>query len=232
MSPDSQRRPESAGSATRASTADPPSRPGGDTAGDVGAPTRSSATPAGDARGQMTLDFTAGVVIFLMVIAAVFMFVPGTLNPFTQSGQDDLVTVNRVGDDLSERLLGNATSPYVLNRTCTVAFFNDNSPSYCRFEGTTVQERVGVQDRKYVNVSLRGNVTSDSTETEELLCWDEDSNPNPARLLERDDSNCDPSDELLAVGGTAPRNSSGSSVTARRIVSFNETDVSLVVEMW
>jgi len=179
-------------------------------------------------RGQTTFDFTVGVSIFLLVVVSIFVFVPGTLEPFSEGGQEDIVTTNRVADSLSEGLLGDPGQPHVLNTTCTVEFFRGNSPGYCRYDGNNLTERIGVENRAFVNVSLRSNTTgSDGTD---VLCWDEDDGPTP-RFVERDDGTCDGGEVVTAVGPTPPRGS-GTAVTARRIVQINGTDATLLVEVW
>lgn len=174
-------------------------------------------------RAQTTLDFTVGVTVFLLVVATVFMFVPGLLQPFASGGQEDLVTANRVADNLAENALGDPSTPYVLNTTCTEAFFDDREVTGCQYDGATLEERVGVLDRQFVNVSLRGNVSApDARQTDEVLCWDE---PN-----QQFDEDCS-GGESLAIGDPvdeAPQ----SSVSARRIVELDGRDVSLVVEVW
>lgn len=182
-------------------------------------------------RGQTTLDFTIGISVFLLVLIAVFLFVPGAIEPFTQGGQDRIVTANRVGDQLSEGSLGDPSSPHVLNTTCTIEFFEDNAPAGCRYEGTTLESRLGVQERTFVNVTLEGNLSDDGPYGDrELLCWS-----TGGALIERSDGTCG---TTFAIGDTPPERS-GTSVTARRVVSINEsagsdhrTDAALIVEVW
>lgn len=180
-------------------------------------------------RGQTTLDYTVGVTIFLLVLSTVFLFIPGTLQPFMKGGQEDIVAVNRVADSLAEDLLGDPGTPYLLDRECTVEFFEGNNPGQCRHSGSSLTERVGVKDRQYVNVTLKGNVTGSDTDPTELLCWD----GGNEELVEADDGACgDSNDVVLAEGPTPPQRSTGSAVTARRVVTVDGTDVSLIVKMW
>lgn len=185
--------------------------------------------PADGARGQTTLDFTVGVSIFLLVLISIFLFIPGTLEPFTQGSQEEIVTVNRVADQLSEGQLGNPATPHILNTTCTVAFFKGvtPAPNGCHFTGQNLTARVGVKPRQNVNVSIEGNVTETSSDGATLLCWHKQ--PGPNKLIERDEpASCD---TLLATGPTPPENS-GTSVTSRRVVTINGTNTRLIVEMW
>ena len=171
-------------------------------------------------RGQTSLDFAVGVSVFLLALIAVFTFVPGTLGPFTGGGQEDIVAGNRVAASLSEGLLGDPAQPHSLNRTCTVAFFQDSAPAYCNFEGGTLAERVGLGDDKQVNVTLRSNLTSDG-DAGDVLCW------SGSAIVERD--NCG-GGTPFTIGDTPP--DSGTSVSARRIVDIEGIDATMLVELW
>jgi hypothetical protein len=179
-------------------------------------------------RGQTTLDFTIGVTIFVVVLAGVFLFVPGTLEPFEEGGQEDIVTVNRVGDQLTEHLLATPTEPYILDEECAVTFFEDppSSPSECEYSGGSLQTRIGHGDFQFVNVSIRGSVSGSSNV--EQLCYDS-ANPDGSRLESGSDCG-EPADTRLTVGS----NPAGvqSSVTARRVVELDGQEVFLVVKLW
>ena len=176
--------------------------------------------------------------VFLIVLIAVLLFIPGTLEPFTKGAQDNIVTSNRIADALSEGLLGDPSSPHIVNGTCTIEFFEntDGEPlDGCRFTGESLEERVGVKDRQLVNVTLQGNLSSDGGK-EDVLCWDERTD-DPNLLVEQgnDSYGCD---TRFAVGSTPP-NRADATVTARRVVSMNRSagsddkvDVALVVEVW
>lgn len=191
---------------------------------------RSDRTASRDsARGQTTLDFTIGVVIFLVVLAGVFIFVPGTLQPFEEGGQEDLVTVNRVADQLAEQSLGEPTTPHVLSDDCTVAFFNTSvtPPAECGYDdGATLSERIGLGDRQFVNITIREGET-DGSGSSDPLCWN-GSEPPGERLDAADD--CDGDTTTLAIGSTPVEGQS--TVTARRVVELDGQDVFLVVVLW
>jgi hypothetical protein len=180
---------------------------------------------AGRARGQTTFDFAIGVSIFLLALTAVILFIPGTLGPFTQGGQEDIGAANRMAASLSGGLLGDPARPYTLNETCTDRFFRNATSGSCRFQGATLNERVGADAHQKVNVTIRSNLSSDA-DGSDILCWDGNAND----LVEIDD-NCDSAYTELKIGNTPPT-SSGTSVTARRIVQMEGTQVSLVVEVW
>ncbi len=192
-------------------------------------------------RGQTTLDFATGMSVFLIILISVLLFIPGSLEPFTKGAQDNIVTSNRVGDQLSEGLLGDPANPHVLNTSCSIEFFQGTTPAHggCRYTGSTLQERIGVQDRRLVNVTLRGNLSSHGG-AEDVLCWD-NNGTYPGRLVEQSNASSNPAKTChttFAVGKTPP-NRADATVTARRVVSVNRSaesaekvDVALIVEVW
>ncbi|WP_247008597.1 DUF7287 family protein [Halorientalis litorea] len=188
----------------------------------------SSARTGRRTRAQTTLDFAVGVSIFLLALTSVLLFIPGTISPFVEGGQEEIVTANRVADSLSEGLLGDPKTPHVVNTTCTVKFFEDTSPGYCGFTGNNLTERIGVRNTQLANVSIESNLTNDA-DGGNVLCWDEDS--SPPEFVEKDSGDCDSSETRTAIG-PAPPQRSGTTVTARRVVELNDTDATLVVEMW
>lgn len=109
-------------------------------------------------RGQTTLDFAFGVGLFILVVAFVFAFVPSMLDPFSGTGQSERVIADRLASQLSEGMLVTTPAhPYILDTTCTNAFFDDTSPSQCRFDGATLHERLGLSERYQVQVTLTQN---------------------------------------------------------------------------
>ncbi|MFC7226275.1 hypothetical protein N0B31_02585 [Salinirubellus salinus] len=75
-------------------------------------------------RGQTTLDFAVGVSIFLVVVAFVVGFVPTMLEPFDGGTQEETAASDRLADQLvTDLLVADADTPYVLDRGCVVAFF-------------------------------------------------------------------------------------------------------------
>jgi hypothetical protein len=172
-------------------------------------------------RGQTTLDFAIGISVFLLVMLYIFLFMPGLLQPFVSGPQEETVAANRVADHMATGMLADPRTPYVLNRTCTIAFFEDTSPSACTYSGSTVTDRIGVDGRQHVNVTLRGNVTgSDGADT---ICWDDSAN----ELVEVGDSGCS---TKFTVGPAAAV--AGTTVNARRVVTVDTQKLTLIVEMW
>lgn len=173
-------------------------------------------------RAQTTLDFLFGVGIFALVLAFAFMFVPGMIQPFTQSTGPETVGANRAADTLSEGMLGDASTPYLLNTTCTVGFFNASVPSGCDYSGTTARDRLAISQIQWVNVTLRGAITGSQYHQ---LCW------NGSALAETGTSACSAGDVRLATGNPIPEGTLPS-VTARRVVSVEGTTAVLRVVVW
>ncbi|MFC7138957.1 hypothetical protein ACFQMA_03780 [Halosimplex aquaticum] len=155
--------------------------------------------------------------VFLLALTFAMAFVPGMLEPFSDSGQSETPAVNRVADDLTQRSLGNASAPYVLDGECTRAFF-DESFTACGFDGDPIQERVGVVDRTPVNVTIRGDVGSSK---DAILCWDGSS------LVEQS-AGCG----TVLTDGSNPAGSGGKTVSAQRVALLDGRDVTVEVVMW
>lgn len=177
-------------------------------------------TPTGAERGQTTLDFATGISIFLLSLAFVLVFVPGMLQPFTGGTQDETPASNRVADDLSQRLLGNASEPYALDSECTRALFESSVPARCEFDGSTLEERVGVVDYAHVNVTIRGDIDRDNTE--DIVCAD-----GSGGFAERG-GGC----ATLLTRGPNPETTGGKTVSARRVALLDGHDVTIEVVMW
>lgn len=177
---------------------------------------------AGADRGQSTLDFALGASLFLLALIGVLVFVSGTMQPFNEGSRENIGVADRVADSLSEGLLAEPRTPHVLNATCTVAFFDDNSPSHCRHSGTNVTERVGVKHWKLVNVTMQADV--EGGPDEETLCWD----GTDERVVEQASTDCD----TVFTAGPNPPGSASDTVTARRVVTINGTDTTMRVEVW
>lgn len=172
-----------------------------------------------------------GVVIFLAVILFIFAFVPGILEPFNISGEQDTVLSERIASQLSQGALGDPATPYVLESSCTVAFFadGDSPPSRCHFEGDDLHERVDVERYRNVNVSIEAEFGSGT----EIACWDADSTNQ--ELVGQSDGDCSPggasADQRLAIGDDRPISRSAT-ITSRRIVSLHQRNVTMEVVVW
>jgi len=178
--------------------------------------------PGGSAdRGQSTLDFALGASLFLLALIGVLVFVSGTMQPFNEGSRENIGVADRVADSLSEGLLAEQGTPHVLNATCTVEFFDDNSPSHCRHSGTNLTERVGIKHWKLVNVTMQANMTGGPEE--ETLCWSSSDS-----LVEQAAGTCN----TVFTAGTRTPGSASDTVTARRVVTINGTDTTMRVEVW
>lgn len=80
-------------------------------------------TNATEGRGQTTLDFAFGVSVFLLAAIFVLTFVPGMLEPFEESTQEEISAADRIATDLVEETLASPGRPHLLDRECTVIFF-------------------------------------------------------------------------------------------------------------
>ena len=167
-----------------------------------------------DGRGQTTLDFALGVTIFLLTIVFVFSFVPGMLEPFTASTQEETAASDRLADQLAkEMLVADPSEPYRLDRECTVIFFESREDGFdpagddqenvdgdgvfgepfgtaqysgsCNFEDVPLEERLGLVTSSGLSPDVRVRLVRDMT-TGEADDPDDDGN---------DQNDGDPDDE-------------------------------------
>lgn len=96
-------------------------------------------------RAQTTMDFAAGISIFLVTVAFAFTFLPGVVTPFTDTDVGEPVTANRVADHLATDRLGSPNTPYVLDDDRTAAFFADDA---------ALGDRLALQPYQSVNVTI------------------------------------------------------------------------------
>lgn len=172
-------------------------------------------------RAQTTLDFAIGISVFLAVIITIFSFAPGILTPFTVTGQSDAVTVDRTADYLVQDGLGNPEEPYKLDRGCTIAFFDRNADEYpddpfaddCRYENATLNDQLGFQEYRTVNITVLGNTSKNGQEQDQLY-WD-----NSTRMLTEIASG----NTTLAIGDDVETRRA--TTTATRVVTLNGQDV-------
>lgn len=182
-------------------------------------------------RGQTTIDFTLGVVIFVVAILFAFTFVPGILSPFELSGSEDPALSDRIADSLVEGTLGSPAQPHALDRYCTVEFFDDSrndSPPECAYSGGTAEQRLGLDDTQGVNVTLTADL--DGSGGASLLCWQSEDAASGAELAEA--GSCAGSDAVTLATGGDPPSDTASTVTARRVVSVHGRTVTMEVVVW
>lgn len=174
------------------------------------------------ARGQTTLDFAVGMSVFLLTTVAVVAFVPGMLEPFQTGPQESTVVADRVATQLVEAMLVEDGQHYVLNGTCTLAFFDSSrDDTGCGFDNDQpVGDRLAVSNSN-LNVSIHYDYGSDGSS--ELTCWDEAND----RLVGCTDA---AADWQLAANRAPP--DTGSVVVARRVADFDGKAVEVFVRVW
>ncbi|MGQ4554658.1 DUF7287 family protein [Halobellus sp. GM3] len=111
-------------------------------------------------RAQTTIDFAIGIGLFLLVVALVVAFVPTIFTPFQST--EGPQTADRIATSLSTDRLGDPTEPYVLNATCTAAFFEQlngggDTLIDCQFDTTadSTSAMFSTGPTRDVNVSVR-----------------------------------------------------------------------------
>lgn len=182
-------------------------------------------------RAQTTLDFAIGMSIFLITVAFVLSFSTGITKPFADSDQDHTVIADRVADAVSGGLLGDPETASVVDDDCTVAFFGGPDPGYCNFDpSNSLGERVGTVGipagtEPELNVTFEGNLTNDA-DGADPLCWDDAKD----LVVEEDNSAC--TSTLVFKTGSDPPQARGSVVVARRLVSINGKDATILVRVW
>ncbi|WP_415087843.1 hypothetical protein [Natronomonas sp.] len=164
--------------------------------------------------------------VFLLTIAFVFTFIPSLTAPFIDGNQEQTAVADRVASHLVEGSLADPNDPYVLNVTCTTAFFADNTaPAGCSYDVDGFQNRIGVSNRADVNVTLAR--VDAATRDKTLLC-----DTGDGTVVKADSADCDPSnDGVVYQIGDEP--SDRESVTvARRVVTIDGQDATLLVKVW
>jgi hypothetical protein len=92
---------------------------------------------AKDTSGQMSIDFLAGVAIFLIALLFVFAFIPGMFTSF-QSNSDELtMAADRVSTELVENILvTNGSTPNVIDSNKVVSLDTSlNDPIFVKSLG-------------------------------------------------------------------------------------------------
>lgn len=85
-------------------------------------------------RGQTTIDFTVGIVLFISVMGGVFLLLPTVFEPFSTSTTAESIVADQIATQLTTELL-QGSDPASLNAVCTAAFFGQNASldSECPF---------------------------------------------------------------------------------------------------
>jgi len=111
---------------------------------------------AHERRGQTTLDFAVGASVFLLATAFVFAFVPGMIQPFAGQ-QSHAISADRAAEQLSADLLAHPAEPYVLDASCTKAFFAGSTDVSCRFDSASPQTALGAPSTLELNISIENS---------------------------------------------------------------------------
>lgn len=119
-----------------------------------------------DSRGQTVLDYGIAAGIFIVALVFVLGTIPGIFSPFL-GNTGETQTADRVAKSLSADMLGAAQTPYVLNATCTEAFFDqlkagNETPDTCRFDtnATDLQTMLALDSTTGIRVEI---TTQDGT---------------------------------------------------------------------
>lgn len=176
-------------------------------------------------RGQTSVDFAVAMGVFLIAVTTVVAFMPGIIDPFA-GGQSNPLLADRLATQLVDYQLGDPATPSALNATCTMYFFNGTAGAPCAsFDpGDDLTEKLGIEDDRYVNVTLKANVTDDPGT--EVLCADS----AWSSAGDCSDATYD-ADKRLAVGEPPPTES-GSVMAARRKALLGDRQVYVVVRTW
>ena len=169
-------------------------------------------------RGQTTLDFAIGVSIFLAVVLFTFGFIPTILDPFDATASENPTLADRTADELAHGMLGSPAEPHLLDRYCTVAFFDESATDFsgCNFDDEPLEDRFPLTFTQNVNISL--------THGDELLCWDSDADESQIT------TGCGSGGVTLGVGDTPlPQDTT---VSARRTVLLGSETATLEVVIW
>ncbi|NEU56722.1 hypothetical protein [Halorussus sp. MSC15.2] len=120
----------------------------------------------GGTRGQTSVDFVVGMSVFLLTVVFVVAFLPGVFDPFTASGEGDVLAADRTATLLAEQLLADPSSPSVFDSACTAEFFDAagdgaGGVAGCQFttDAADLSAALGVGPAVAVNVTVEENGT-------------------------------------------------------------------------
>jgi len=127
----------------------------------------------GDERGQTSVDFAISMGVLLVAVVTAVAFLPQITGPFVDLPGENPLIADRTADQLVETQLAANDTAGTLDPVCTLYFFNDTSPinpcpTFSSASGTTVNDKLGLDDDVHVRVTVEQNV-SGSAEPE-ILC--------------------------------------------------------------
>lgn len=98
-------------------------------------------------RGQSTLDFLLGAVIFLLAVIVVVAAVPGMIDPFVSGGESHPIVADRAVTNLAtDTLTDSPENPYVLSQDKVDTTFGMTEAG--------LKETLGVPSSVTMNVTL------------------------------------------------------------------------------
>lgn len=111
-------------------------------------------------RGQTTLDLVAGLTLLFAVLVFTVMFLPTIIDPFKTSGEGSPALADRGADQLTQNILREkGQPPYVLDSSCTTAFFNGTPNASCNDVTTNnINKIVGHGQSVNVYVTLSNDI--------------------------------------------------------------------------
>lgn len=108
-----------------------------------------------DHRGQTFFDFVVGITLFLLVILFTVFFIPDLIDPFEPSQDASTILADRGADHLTQNVMrAEGEGPYVLDRACTVALFDDRATDACNVDHNELRFIVGMGDRSHAHAQL------------------------------------------------------------------------------
>lgn len=158
------------------------------------------------------LDFAIGVGIFFVALTFVLATIPGMFSPFVGAG--DTQVADRIATSTATDSLGAPDQPYVLDRNCTVGFFQQMNAS------TDDPSWLNAEDCRF---------DTDATTLREVFALD--SSQSVQIRIENADQGVASIDGVVLEAGTDPP-SSTSVTTARRTVGIDGTTYWLEVRAW
>lgn len=120
-------------------------------------------------RGQTTIDYTIGIVLFLSVMGGVFLLLPTVFEPFSTSTTAETIVADQIATQLTTELL-QAEDPAAIDAVCTAAFFGQNTSldSECSFTADdSLEDITGLDSTTDTTISIHetGESPDDSATT-------------------------------------------------------------------
>jgi len=189
-------------------------------------------------RAQSAFDYTIGVSVFVIVILAVFAFVPTAFGSFGGEADDaasDGLAADRGVDHLTRTILGSSGPNVGLDTGCAILFFSASSThpdvevteADCELDGPrsdTLPGRLSLSPTTGANVTVEAEFGSGR----KIACWDTTS----GAVVEATSSDCgdDADDVRFGAGPAAARNPGYA--TANRAGTIDGADVTVAVRVW